>query len=39
MEEKGTCTYRGRSFTSLSVLALHITGAHRSGPRSLGVKP
>ena len=39
MEEKGRCSYRGRTFPSLSALARHITGAHWSGPRFFGVKP
>jgi hypothetical protein len=37
MEEKGRCTYRGKTFASLSALARHITGAHWSGPRFFGV--
>lgn len=37
MEEKGNCSYRGRSFTSLSALARYITGAQWSGPRFFGV--
>ncbi|GAY22012.1 MULTISPECIES: DUF2924 domain-containing protein [Sphingobium] len=39
MEEKGRCSYKGKSFTSLSAVARHITGAHWSGPRFFGVKP
>lgn len=39
MEEKGKCTYKGRSFASLSAVARHITGAHWSGPRFFGAKP
>jgi hypothetical protein len=39
MEEKGRCSYKGRSFASLSALARHITGAHWSGPRFFGVRP
>ncbi|WP_022683144.1 DUF2924 domain-containing protein [Sphingobium bisphenolivorans] len=38
-EEKGRCTYKGKSFASLSAVARHITGAHWSGPRFFGVKP
>lgn len=39
VEEKGRCSYRGRSFASLSAVARHITGGHWSGPRFFGVKP
>lgn len=39
VEEKGRCSYDGRSFASLSAVARHITGAHWSGPRFFGVKP
>jgi hypothetical protein len=39
MEEKGRCSYRGKSFASLSAVARHITGAHWSGPRFFGVRP
>lgn len=39
VEEKGRCSYKGKSFASLSALARHITGAHWSGPRFFGVKP
>lgn len=39
VEEKGRCSYKGRSFASLSAVARHITGAHWSGPRFFGVKP
>jgi hypothetical protein len=39
MEEKGHCSYRGKSFTSLSAVARHITGAHWSGPRFFGARP
>lgn len=39
VEEKGRCSYRGKSFASLSAVARHITGAHWSGPRFFGVKP
>lgn len=38
MEEKGRCSYKGRSFASLSAVARRITGAHWSGPRFFGVK-
>lgn len=37
IEEKGRCSYKGKSFTSLSALSRHITGAHWSGPRFFGV--
>lgn len=39
MEAEGRCTYKGRTFASLSALARHITGAHWSGPRFFGVRP
>ena len=38
MEEKGRCSYKGKSFASLSAVARHITGAHWSGPRFFGVR-
>jgi len=39
VEEKGRCSYKGRSYASLSAVARHITGAHWSGPRFFGVRP